>query len=270
MSRPIVLWRKKATISSDEACTTITSYSLPRYIPGLYESQESIEDTNLLVYVPSLQSLCIRQLIPFPDQIYTLGNVHLTYEPPQASGDYDLLRELVPGFSYAYNAKDAGFLQYLDPRLWAVLVQLYTGLPETFRVHKLPLSDIYLPLLQQIPSTDRFALVTTLNLRGCSEVDDDTILELRDLHGLGALDLGATAITSWGMHRLAKTLARKPDEQDAVRRLSGPWALRVITLRDCMNVKNDVYESLQQFPLLSVIGEWLSTARRCELNVYYP
>ncbi|KAI0699719.1 hypothetical protein BC835DRAFT_1267548 [Cytidiella melzeri] len=253
MTQTIILWRRKATVSSDEACTTITSYSLPRYIPAPYEPQNSSGSGTALVYVPSLQSMCIRQLAAFPEQVFTLGNISLPYRPPHSQGDYDLLRELIPNFSHA--SQDERFLKYVDPRLWATLVQVYTGLPAVFRVYNLPLSDPHVPLLQQIPSNSRFALVTVLNLRGCDEVDDHTILQLRDLHGLAALDLSATALSSWGISRLSKTLSHVPSESaDIGRRLSGPWELRILHLRDCMNIKDDVYESLQCFPLLSVIG----------------
>lgn len=256
MSRSITLWKRNTTVSSDEACTTITSYSLPKYIPGPYEHKQRTTEDAPLVFIPSLQSLCIRQLAAFPDQIHTLNDISLPYEPPASPGDYDILQELIPDYSYFSESQDNGaFLNYVDPRLWAVLVQVYTGLPDVFRSYTLPLSDIHLSLLQQIPSTPRFALVTTLDLHHCSQIDDDTIVELRDLHGLAALDVGATALGSWGVSKLSKTLRLTSDtEVDISRRLNGPWGLRTLCLRDCLNVNDDVCESLRRFPLLSVIG----------------
>ena len=84
---------------------------------------------------------------------------------------------------------------------------------------------------------------------------NDTISELRDMHCLTALDVGKTALSSWGVSRLAKSLIRKPAE-DIVRRISGPWTLRILCLRDCMNIDDDVYHGLVLFPLLSVVGEY--------------
>jgi hypothetical protein len=252
--RPIVLWRRKPTISSDEACTTITAYALPRYVTGPYQAHNVVEDRQRTDYVPSLRSLCIRHLVAFPEQLYTLGEFKFPYEAPESPEQHDILRELIPEFSYMSEAQDRTFIKNVDPRLWAVVIQLYSGLPEVFHSYTLPLSDVHVPLLQQIPSTDRFALVTILILRGCEEVDDQTVVELRDMHGIAALDVSRTALSSWGISRLSKTLTRRAFE-DANRQLNGPWALRILRLQDCMNIDDDVYQSLLLFPLLSVVGQ---------------
>ncbi|KAI0093657.1 hypothetical protein BDY19DRAFT_265859 [Irpex rosettiformis] len=254
MNKSITLWRRNVKVSTDDACTTIASYSLPGYVPGPYEQQKSLGTRGPLNYIPSLQSLCIRQLIPFPDQIYTMGIFSLPYEPPETRGDYDILHELIPEFWYVLQTRDNSFLKCVDPRLWAVVVQVYTGLPEVFRTYNIPLSDLHVPLLQQIPSTSRFSLVTILSLYGCEHVDDNTVVELRDMHGLAGLNVGGTALSSWGLSRFSKLL-RHADLQDQNygRRLVGPWELRILSLRNCMNVDDDVYKNLKLFPLLSVV-----------------
>ena len=255
MSKPITLQRRNVKVSYDEACTTIASYSLSRHIPGPYDSQKLQDDTRPLTYIPSLQSLCIRQLIPFPEQIHAVGVFSLPYEATQTPQDRDILRELIPEFLYARQTRDTSFLKYVDPRLWAVLVQVYTGLPEVFRTYNIPLSDIHVPILQQIPPTPRFSLVTVLSLEACGEVDDNTIIEFRDLHGLAALNLGGTALSSWGVSRFSKLLRHADDQAyNDGRRLLGPWELRILSLRNCMNVDDDVYKSLKLFPLLSIVG----------------
>lgn len=250
----IILWAPKADISSDEACTTIRSYTLPTYIPGPYEAQQKSSENERLVYIPSLQSICIRKLVEFPDQL-ELGPVQLTYKPPNSPAAPDILHELIPWYNSSPLSPDAGFLTHVDPRLWAVLVQLYDGLPGAFRSYTLPLSDVHMPLLQQIPSTSWFGLVTTVQLRGCCEVNDDTIAELRLMHGLSALDVGQTMLSAWGVQRLSKTLGRGTlDYSNRKRRLTGLWGLRWLCLRDCTRVKDEVFKSFEAFPLLSVVG----------------
>ena len=205
-----------------------------------------------MCYVPSLQSLCVKILAQYPNQIHALESARLQYEPPENDGAHDLLRELIPAYRYDPETQDTDLLEMVDPRLWATLVQIYDSLPETFRTYQLPLSDTHLPLLQDVPCTPHFALITTLSIRGRSELDDSNIAELGQLHGLTALDVGATTLTPWGVKTLAKTLVKRTS---GTRALSGPWPLRLLSLRDCMKINDEVLTSLAQFPLLSVIGE---------------
>lgn len=267
MSNPITLWRRKATVTSDEAGTAITNYALPRFVSGPYEDQEKARCEEKITYIPSLKSICIRKLVDFPDQVPTLGSIHLPYEAPKCSGDYDSLRELIPFYGQGQNQRNDNFLKLVDPRLWAVIVQIHSGLPDDFRTYNLPLSDIHMPILQQIPQTSRFSLVTVLELCSCNELDDDSIVELRELRVLGALDLCATAVSSFGIGRLSKTLVRSPDEEHAEQRLIGPWRIRVLYLKDCMNIDDDVYRSLNDFPVLSVVGEFYIRSTVCLLHL---
>ncbi|PSR76063.1 hypothetical protein PHLCEN_2v8725 [Hermanssonia centrifuga] len=253
MSKNITLWVPRRTTSADE---TILKYSFPHpYVPGPYERSDT--NDGPLSYVPSLQSMCIHRLLEFPDQVHGLGHTRILYEPPASAEGYDILKELIPTSSREFEGDNNYLLDVVDPRLWAVLVQIFTQLPESFRTYVIPLSDIHIPLLQGIPSTPYFALITVLELSGCKELNDETIVQLRYLHGLGALDLSMTTVSSWGIKILAKTLSKNPD----LDRLDGPWKLRILSLRNCMNVKDLAVGSLVNFPLLSVVGQSVPRSR---------
>ena len=210
-------------------------------------------------YVPSLQSLCLKTLAEYPNQLYRLDaglDLRHRYIPASGKGEHDLLRELIPTYDHLASKKDS--LKRVDPRLWATLIQTCKGLPETFRSYELPLEDLHLPLLQDIPSTSQFTMVTTLALSKCDELHDDSVAELGRLHGLVALDISHTIVSSWGVKRLTKTLLKQPPSEFSSLQMSGPWGLRILSLRECMNVDNEAIPSLVQFPLLSVVGEVMS------------
>ncbi|KAF9482742.1 hypothetical protein BDN70DRAFT_773256, partial [Pholiota conissans] len=140
----------------------------------------------------------------------------------------------------------------LRPCLWAVLVQLYPSLPPFFASYALPLADPILPLLQSIPASPLFSLVTLLNLSSSTYLTDQTIFTLKFLHALTALDASGTSITPYAIKSLASTLQLN-EENDSARKHRGPWELRILSLRDCKHISNDVYSELIKFPLLSVI-----------------
>lgn len=255
MSKPITLWRPQRAVASDDACTTIVKYACGQTAPAPYDLARDSAPRRPACYIPSLQSLCVNILAQYPNQLHGLESTRLLYKPPETKGDYDLLRELIPAYGSDPPTPEHEIMKTVDPRLWATLVQIYTGLPAVFRTYELPLGDAHLPLLQEVPCTPNFALVTVLNLRACKEVDDDTIVHLGQLHSLVALDVGATVLTQWGLKKLAKTLLRRGEDDADSRPLAGPWSLRILRMRDCMNVDNTVLETLLKFPLLSVIGE---------------
>ncbi|KAF7792989.1 hypothetical protein EIP86_004094 [Pleurotus ostreatoroseus] len=186
-----------------------------------------------------------------------MGSTQLLYEPPETPGDRDLLRELIPDYPSSPDKKGHErftFLETVDPRLWAVLIQVYAGLPETLRTYDLPLADRHLPLLQQIPSTSDFSLVTIVELRACPDLNDQSIIRLRDLHSLGALDISETKVTSWGIKSFAKTMVKNDSYASSdIRHLAGPWKLRILSLHSCKQIDDGVFEGLRRFPLLSVI-----------------
>lgn len=255
MSKPIVLWRRRATLASDDACTTIHKYALaPPPIRPPYQPPATDPTAHTLSYVPPLTYFCIQKLIQHADQLHFIGSARLLYEPPQSLGSYDVLRAVIP----SYVPDEPLDLSLVDPRLWVVLVQLYNSLPESLRTYVLPLADPHLPLLQRIPCTPDFALLTVLELPGCQELTDGTVVELKALHGLCAFDASGTMLTAHGVRTLAKTLVFGEDEEEVgaamQRPRRGPWGLRILSLRNCPNIKSEVFECLPMFPLLSVVG----------------
>ncbi|OCH95552.1 hypothetical protein OBBRIDRAFT_745256 [Obba rivulosa] len=256
MSKPILLWWRRPELTSDDACTHIIKYTLPTPpAPAPYETAP-LQDMSQLRYVPSLAYFCIQKLLPYPDQMHVIGSTRLDYRPSDSPGAFDLLRALIPSYGGA-NSMPLDLSQ-VDPRLWALLVQLYRGLPETFRTYTLPLSDRHLPLLQQIPQTPDFALITVVELPGCHELNDESIVELRALHSLSALDASTTMLTAWGLRNFSKTLAfTENEEQESAspaRARTGPWGLRILRLRNCFYMKNEgLLETLAKFPLLSAV-----------------
>jgi hypothetical protein len=242
MYRPILLWTPNQSIASDDAGTTILKYALPHTnFTAPYELNQPI----IYHYVPSLTYFVIKKLIEYPDQV-NIGRVRLRYQPPSSPSSYDILRALIPDFDL--NPDSTFSLDRVDPRLWAVLIQVYTNLPEVLRIYHIPLSDRHLPILQRVSSTSEFSLITVLDLSGCSQLTDDTILELKVLNSLCAMDASATELSGYGIKRLSNSLGWSESEK------RGPWCLRMLRLRNCKKVDNSVFTSLFNFPLLSVVG----------------
>ncbi len=186
--------------------------------------------------VPSLLSLCVTALVPYADQVHRLP-VRL------ALPSDDFLDELVPD------------PDELDVRLWAVLVQVFDLPSSSFSAQ---LANPHMPLLQSIPSTDSFSLVTVLDLPACRHLTDDAIVQLKGLHTLSAFDASETALTAYAVKSLAATL--RTDGK-------GPWPLRILFLRKCRKVTDDVYEHLPAFPLLSVLD---LRGTQCTPNPSFP
>lgn len=253
MSHPITLWdhKRRTRQTTDDAGTTIFKSIIPSGlpIPGPYEAQTT--ETEPGVFVPSLVSLAIKKLSEYPDQIHALGHIRLRYQAPSSHRSHDVLRELIP--NYEPDAPDFD-LQRVDPRLWATLVQVFSDLPDTFRTYRIPLSDKHVPLLQRVPSTSHFSLVTILDLPRCRELTDDTILELKQLSSLCAFDASETSLSGYGIKSLSMTLGWKDTDDNLSREKRGPWGLRILNLRNCRNVSNDIFDCLQKFLLLSVLG----------------
>ncbi|KAH9484287.1 hypothetical protein JR316_0003768 [Psilocybe cubensis] len=215
---------KQSLLPADHALLTAHP---PPYTPGPYAAAAAADtDAPTSQTLPTLVELCLRALVPYPDEIAL--PVRLPLRRPR------LLHTLIDDPAA------------LDPRLWAVLVQIYDGLPGYLAQYRLPLADVHLPLLQTIPSTAHFSLVTVLSLPACAHLTDDTVHRLRFLHTLAALDASSTALTAYALHSLAATL--QPDRR-------GPWQLRILSLRNCKCITNDAFPHILRFPLLSVLGK---------------
>jgi len=181
---------------------------------------------------------------------------------PQA---YDILRALIPSYRSKHAFDTDTFtneleLSQVDPRLWAVIIQVLTQLPDALRVYPIALADKHLPQLQRIPSTPDFSFVTVLELPACAHLTDDTILELKQLHALCALDASQTLVTAQGIRRLCgtQTFAAENEGIDMASRRRGPWSLRILRLRNCQGVTNKIFDVISGFPLLSVLGTLLT------------
>ncbi|KAF8964674.1 hypothetical protein BDZ97DRAFT_1815023 [Flammula alnicola] len=212
--------------------------------------------------VPSLVALCIRAIAPYPDQVHSLP-VRLRLRTDHARA---LLDDLVPDPAT------------LDPRLWATIIQVFDALPPSFTAHTLPLADTHLPLLQSIPASSYFSLITLLHLSACTYLTDDTVLQLRSLHTLTAFDASNSSLSSYGVKSLAATLQLNEDIHSP-RKHRGPWVLRILSLRNCKQIADDVFPYLDKFPLLSVVDlrgtRCTSTAsspfQSCNTDdLYYP
>lgn len=245
---PIILFKRpKQSVTSDEAGTTIVKTILPA-APVCLRAPYEFETTHENAYrVPSLISYTVRVLSAYPEQIYVLGSQRVQYRP---SSD-DVLRELIPW----YSPQDPGFsLKQVDPRLWATIVQIFSGLPDTFRTYHAPLSDQHLPLMQNIPSTSHFSLVTILELPDNPAVTDETILALKQLQTLCALDISGTAVTTNGIENLTRTLVWNDLDDTRVADRRGPWALRILDVRKCNGIDNNIFITVEKFILLTVLG----------------
>ncbi|KXN89268.1 hypothetical protein AN958_06022 [Leucoagaricus sp. SymC.cos] len=206
--------------------------------------------------VPSLVWFCLQIAAEFPDQVdlpFKLIYRPPSTPPPKSFRLIDKLLRTEPGqdFQDFENApQDA--LKRVDPRLWATVIQIFGRIPIELRTYTLPLNDEVLPLLQGLKNTDTFALITILELPGCDALTDDSIVELKCLHALAALDASNTVLSSHGITTLSRTLLSNEPE-NTVRMLRGPWGLRILRLKHCIQIDDTVYCILSSFPLLAVV-----------------
>ncbi|KAH8117315.1 hypothetical protein DFH11DRAFT_1699960, partial [Phellopilus nigrolimitatus] len=239
MAAPIRLWRYKRIEETDDAGVTIIKSDLkfpPATVRPRYECQT--QHPRTLNCVPKLAYFCIRSLLDSPDQLYYMGPARLRLSKDIA--DRVLLRALLP----AWKTTEFSLLD-VNPLLWATLVQIYENAPSLLSSYPIHLSDPHLPLLQQIPATQDFALITILDLQRCMQLTDDNIFELKVLHNLCALDVGGTKLSTHGVRRLSQLLLF--DDKGGKR---GPWALRILKMRGCASIDKDIYNYLLGFPLL--------------------
>ena len=138
----------------------------------------------------------------------------------------------------------------VHPGLWATLVQVYKDSPDVLSTYPCRLSDPYVPLLAQIPSTPEFSLLTVLDLSRNTQLTDDNILSLKILHNLTALDVSyCQTITSRAILALSRTLTF-----NELGEKRGPWTLRILRMAGCGKVDGKIFECLLNFPLLCVVG----------------
>ncbi|KAI0256685.1 hypothetical protein BJV78DRAFT_1166160 [Lactifluus subvellereus] len=254
MTKPIILWQSERTLSTDDAGLTILgSVSPPKayFQPGPYYDQDiNISDPTeplRVLNLPPLSYFCIKRLVKIPELVYLYGPPR-PYRFPTSPSDTDILQALIPS-----NLQGHFDLGKVDPRLWAVIVQVYSDLPHRLLIYRTALSDKYTPLLQHIPATEHFSLLTVLELPGCSHLNDDTIIQLTVLHTLCALDASSSALSAQGIRRLSGTLKWDEDGVDIANQRRGPWQLRILSLRNCKRVTNAIYQYLGPFILLAAV-----------------
>ncbi|KAG2132503.1 uncharacterized protein EDB93DRAFT_902978 [Suillus bovinus] len=233
MSQPtIVLWnaQRRATHFLDYAGTR-APYDTDR------------EPPKILKTVPPLAYFCIRALTPHVDQLH-----HLKHTVPY---NRDVVSALVPRTPLPLSVKKRPFfLSIVNPKLLATLGQVMHPLPKEFRDYNIPLSDVHLPLLQQVPSRENFCFITVLALPYRKEVCDDTIDVICRLNTLTVLDIRGTTVGSYGLTVLARGLSWSDDDLQS---RTGCWGLRILSLHSCPNIGNDALPILSKFPLLSCI-----------------
>jgi hypothetical protein len=246
MSDIMLLPVTKRVASHDEAVKLSIQHPYQRCeIAGPYEDYTYPQTFH---YVPSLQYLCIRALFLYPDQLNSFHEQKLGLKRSEQLYSFDLLKALCP----SYGHKDELDLSTVDPRLWATICQLFTraSLADWPSCYKIPLSDQHMKLLQQVPSSPDFSLITVLELPGCDGLTDENMVVLKDIHSLAALDASNTRLSSHGVREL--TMLLRWDNYGAKQ---GPWGLRLLRLRSCTSIDDSVYPHFKKFPLLTAVGE---------------
>ncbi|KAI0030826.1 hypothetical protein K488DRAFT_10819, partial [Vararia minispora EC-137] len=207
--------------------------------------------------LPSLQTLCVRALVRNVDQLapyHEYLSRFVSLREQRSNADlHDLLSDLYP-VTDSQLSRRPRIATPVDPRLWATVVQVYRDIPGPLRSYSVALSDIHLPLLQSIPSTSSFSLLTVLSLPRSEHLTDSTIVKLKALTGLCALDASETGLSAHGIQRLANTLGWSDVDEEGDSMRNGPWQLRILRLKSCRKIDGGIYSPAGKFPLLSILG----------------
>ena len=243
--KPIVLLPVRARQAADDDHST---RRIPNPAPlGLYEGVHCAGASVRKESIPPLAYFCIRSLAHYADQVSSLGSHRIRCQP-------EVLRALSPStFCDRVNAATRCLCK-LDPRIWSIIAQIYSDLPEGLRNYYIPLGDRHLPLLQAIPPTSSFALITVLDLT--NRISDETSHALKSLHRLCALDISDSSISHLGIRHFAPTATTKlPDPR------CGTWGLRILRLCNCPKITDQVVDAVSNFPLLALLGSYHSWSR---------
>jgi len=234
--KPVVLLPIRARQTADGDSGPGIPNSIP---PGLYESIHGTGASTRTGPIPPLAYFCIRTLLNYADQVHYIGSHRIRSQP-------EVLRALSPPTFGDLNT-GTRCLCKLDPRLWSIIAQVYSGLPKGLQNYYIPLGDRYLPLLQAIPSTPSFAFITVLNLVRC--ISDETSHALKSLHSLCALDISQTSVSHLGIRHFAPTITSKPSDPRC-----GTRGLRILRLCNCPKITDQVISAVSNFPLLAILG----------------
>jgi len=236
--KPILLVPIRVRQAADGGSGSWIPNDIPR---GLYENVRGADAPARTGPIPPLAYFCIRTLVNHADQVHSLGSHRIRCQP-------EVIRTLSPS-TFGDMDVAARCLCKLDPRLWSIIAQVYSDLPRGLQNYHIPLGDIHLPLLQAIPSTPSFALITVLSLAGC--VSDETSHVLKSLHGLCALDISQTPISHLGIRHFAPKTTRKPSDPRY-----GTRGLRILRLCNCPKITDQVIGAVSNFPLLAILGSY--------------
>lgn len=261
VAQPIVLDNPVKSTAYDDSGTAVVSTTLipPSRHRALYEDFDPLAPRTF-TRVPSLATFCIRALAEACEQLHILGSRRLPFpkakrkrKDAEASDESRSGREKSNNGFLRAIVRDWGASDFslcsIDPRLWATLVQIYSDPPDDLRVYPVRLCDAYLPLLNQIPATSDFTLVTTLDLQGSKNITDSNIINIKILHSLCALDMGKTGVSSRAIEILSRALLLDNGQR------RGTWRLRILRLRGCHRVDKSIFPFLSRFPHLCVVGE---------------
>jgi hypothetical protein len=239
-SKPIVLLPVRARQAADDHPTR----RIPNPAPlGLYESVHGAGASVREESIPPLAYFCIRSLAHYADQVSSLGSLRIRCQP-------EVLGALSPSTFRGINAVTRCLCK-LDPRIWSIIAQVYSDLPEGLRNYYIPLGDRHLPLLQAIPPTSSFALITVLDLTNC--ISDETSHALKSLHRLCALDISNSSISHLGIRHFAPTATNNPTDPRC-----GTWGLRILRLCNCPEITDQVMDAISNLPLLTLLGPYHS------------
>jgi len=272
LKKPIILWRSESNLLTDDAGVTILSSTGPPkdyFQPGPYHDEDGFDmaqnrrpGSDSLPRIPPLSYFCVKSLVKTPELVYQYGFPR-PYRPPISPSDPDILQALIPsGRPGHFN------LTTVDPRLWAIILQIYSDLPHGLRTYRMALSDKYIPLLQRVPATEHFSLLTVLELPRCSHLNDDTIVHLKILHTLCVLDVSRTTLSAQGIRRLSGTLIIVEDGIDCTNPRRGPWQLRILSLYNCRRVTDATYQYLESFTLLTAVGKRYTNRELLDLILF--
>lgn len=251
MAVPIVLWNPElsAVKLADDAGVKITKTTLPHlhsFTPR-YRTYDPVRSRSF-THIPRLASFCIRVLSQYPEQLHQLGATRLHFHSGKDGTD-SVLRSVLPKWrTPSFSLLD------VDPRLWATIIQIYSNPPDILSSYPCQLSDPHVPLLNQIPFTPDFSLITVLDLTDSSNITDSNILSLKVLHNLTALDVSRCYhLSARGIGALSRTVAF-----NELGEKRGPWMLRVLRMRSCWGVDRTIFDFIHSFPLLAVLGSCLA------------
>ncbi|KAG9128059.1 hypothetical protein FRC07_005646 [Ceratobasidium sp. 392] len=208
---------------------------LPKYDPSCMPYPTFHEFSLKPGYIPPLSYYALRALQPHYAAISPLEEL-LSSQVSVETKRVNIVDSLLP------HAKQN--MDYVDPPTWAILIQLFDGLPERCFRYTLALNDPHLSTLSAIPSTPNFSVVTFLDLSGCNELLDGNISFLKGLTSLCVFDASCTRLTDQGVKNFKSTLFLQEP---------GPAYLRSWSLRDCEGITSKALGSLMAFPLLCVL-----------------